>query len=219
MNMSRLDRSRRPSKKLAQGTRFLVVVEGQVTEKEYIDAIRRTRRVNKGAICIEVGYTDPISIVKRAKKIQGNLLKPDKFEQVWCVFDVEANVSQRARCGLAEALDTASRTSNRQHLQCAVSNPCFEIWLLWHATDQTAPIGSANVQRQCQSQGITSGRDGKRLQNPEILIRNGLQSARTRAIAMEDTHDKNRSTTPEDRNPSSGVFKLIDAIYAAFPPR
>jgi hypothetical protein len=56
------------------------------------------------------------------------------------------------------------------------------------------------------------------LQNADTLI-NGFASARERAIAMEDIHNGNGTTTPEDRNPSSGVFKMVDAIYEAFPPR
>ena len=217
--MSRLDRNRRPSRKLAQGTRILVVVEGQVTEREYIETVRRSLRIGKESIYIEAGRTEPIGIVNRAKAIQGDLPKPDKYDQVWCVFDVEAKIGQRARFGLVEALDSARRTRNRQDVKCAVSNPCFEIWLLWHTTDQTAPVASDVVQRRCQDRGITFGQDGKHLQDADRLIVNGFPAARERAILMEDIHDRNGTTSPEDRIPSSGVFKLINAIYDAFPSR
>jgi len=40
-----------------------------------------------------------------------------------------------------------------------------------------------------------------------------------RAVAADMTHNRAVKTIPEEMNPSSGVYKLIDAIYAAFPPR
>jgi hypothetical protein len=55
--------------------------------------------------------------------------------------------------------------------------------------------------------------------NAAYLIRTGLSAAKLRAVAADMTHNRAVKTMPEEMNPSSGVYKLIDAIYAAFPPR
>jgi RloB-like protein len=46
----------------------------------------------------------------------------DRYDAVWCVFDVDTH----------DTLDAAIAEASRQSFQVAVSNPCFELWLLWH---------------------------------------------------------------------------------------
>ncbi|MGB8259713.1 MAG: RloB family protein [Terracidiphilus sp.] len=215
--MARRDRRKKPSRNLKQGKKILVVVEGRVTERQYIEALGRRLGVGGGAIDLDNRHTDAIGIVNRAKQIQNSLHRPDKYDHVWCVFDVEAKRDQKARFGLDEAIDAASRTRGDGKIELAISNPCFEIWLLWHEAEQTAPIYSDDVQRSCIERGITFGKDGKRIRAIAALIENGLEGARSKAEAAEGTHTRNGSTKPEDMNPSSGVYRLIDAIEKAFP--
>ncbi len=216
--MARSQWSRQYSRNRPQGKRFLVLVEGKVTETQYLQAVKRLVR-RSDEITIECRNTEPIGMVKRAKEIQGSLRKPDKYDEVWCVFDVEAKRDQQARHGLAKACDEADRTKGSDKIRPAISNPCFEIWLLWHETDQNAPIYSTDVQRKCIERNITCGKDGKHLRDAAGLVRTGFADAKTRAQAAEQMHNRDGKTKPEDRNPSSGVFKLIDAIYAAFSQR
>jgi hypothetical protein len=178
------------------------------------------RLVRRGdEITIECRNTEPIGMVKRAKDIQGALRKPDKYDAVWCVFDVESKCDQQARYGLAEACDEASRTKGSDKVRRAISNPCFEIWLLWHEADQNAPIYSADVQRICIERNITCGKDGKHLSNAGALLAEGFNQAKARAEAAKQRHNREGKTRPEEMNPSSDVYELVDAIYAAFPPR
>lgn len=216
--MAKSDRRRKPSRNLPQTKRILVVAEGLVTEMEYIEAVKRLHRIGRDTIRIEHGHTDPIGIVRQAKAMMKEASKTDMYDQAWCVFDVEAKSDQQSRFGLLEALDAAKRTTGKEKIKCAVSNPCFEIWLLWHCTDQTGPITSDAVQRRCLERGITSGNTGKNIRDTNDLILNKYDAARERAILMEQTHDRNGTIKPEDRNPSSGMYELIDAIHAAFPP-
>ncbi len=46
----------------------------------------------------------------------------------WCVVDVDAHAT----------LDRAIALASSAGVKIAVSNPCFEIWLLWHYADHTA---------------------------------------------------------------------------------
>jgi hypothetical protein len=216
--MARSQWGRQYSRNRPQSKRFLILVEGKVTETQYLLAVKRLV-LRSDEITIECRNTEPIGMVKRAKDIQRALRKPDKYDAVWCIFDVEAKRDQQARYGLDEACDEADRTKGSDEIRCAISNPCFEIWLLWHETDQNAPIYSTDVQRKCIERNITCGKDGKHLSDAANLVRTGFTDAKTRAEAAFQMHDRDGKTKPEDRNPSSGVYKLIDAIYTAFPPR
>jgi hypothetical protein len=213
--MAKKDRERRSSGKLPQGKKFLVVVEGLVTESEYIEAVKRLRRVYRDSIKIETGHTDPIGIVNRAKELMRVACETDGYDEAWCVFDVEAKRDQKSRFGLQEAYDAAMRTRGKGRIRLAISNPCFEVWLLWHETNQTGSIASDTAQHLCKVRGIT---DGKHIRDADALIMNGFNDAKMRASDMEQTHERNGIKKLEDKNPSSSIYELIDAISAAFPP-
>jgi hypothetical protein len=152
-------------------------------------------------------------MVEEAKRRKRD--KQDCYDQVFCVFDVEAKVTQKCRDGLLEAL----RSARDAGVSIAMSNPCFEIWLLWHKIDHSGWIASDAAQRRCEELGLTHGKGGKHIQGTESLLRDSYQAARNRASSIDEIHDRNGTHKPEDRNPSSGMYGLIDAIYAAFPPR
>jgi hypothetical protein len=213
--VARRDFVRGPGRRLEQEKRFLIVVEGQVTEREYLEAIKRSRQMKSIEVRIEHGNTDPVGIVDNAKRIRDAARRAEPFDEVWCVFDVEAKLTQPARPGFADAINAAEQSG----ILCAISNPCFEIWLSWHSADRNAWIASDAAQRLCIELGITQEVRGKHLRDASTLIANGYEAAKVRAKAMEQTHDRDGQTTPEDRNPSSGMYRLVDAIYAAFPPR
>lgn len=94
--MSRKDRIRRAGTR-QQEKRFLVVVEGRVTEREYIGAT--VPRVHKRNVVIKTSrdtrHTDPVGIVNAAKQLRLEACKTEPFDQTWCVFDVEAKHAGR----------------------------------------------------------------------------------------------------------------------------
>jgi hypothetical protein len=192
---------------------MLILCEGKCTEPQYLKALRSKLRVpelNLEFVWPPETPNTPREMVEEAKRRKH--VKRESYHEVWCVFDVESKLTQRARFGLCEALDAARRSG----ILSAVSNPCFEIWLLWHNVDQTAWIASDEVQSRCEELGLTHR---KHIQDADSLIGKHYQAARNRACALDLTHDRNGTTRPQDRNPSSSVYKLVDAIYAAFPER
>lgn len=208
--MARRDRTRRPSRNLAQEKRFLIVVEGEVTEREYLEAVKRSLKMKSVEVRIEHEHTDPIGIVNGAKKIRDSAKKTDPFDEVWCVFDTEAKQTQRCRVGLLEAIDSATNAKGGPIL-LAISNPCFELWIWLHEHEQTAWIASTDIQARCTR--VTD----KHIAEIDDLLK-FYPDARRRASLLDEKHERD-NTKPEDMNPSSGVYKLIDAILAAFPAR
>ena len=203
---------RRKSNIKPQNPRFLIVCEGAVTEIEYLEAVKRSRRIRSADIeLIPPGPTSPLEIVTRARDLRDGSRHQDAFDAVWCIFDVEAKVLQKARPGLASALKMAK--DNR--ISIALSNPCVELWILLHTEDHQSWICSDNVQRRCLELALTNR---KHLLDAEQLLRS-YSSARERAMNLESKHDREGRLAPEDRNPSTGVYELVDAIYESFPSR
>jgi hypothetical protein len=58
----------------------------------------------------------------------------------------------------------------------------------------------------------------KHLRSATDLIAHA-DGARKRAMFLDIQHATAGKTRPEERNPSSGMYKLVDVILAAFPPR
>ena len=112
--------------------RFLLVCEGEKTERQYFLGFVKKFRSAVVEVVVHPHQGAPVTLVELAQKEQREAKRRAKsendanllFEEVWCVFDVD--VHER----IPEALDTARQSS----ICCAVSNPCFELWLLLHFT-------------------------------------------------------------------------------------
>ncbi len=108
----------------------LIVVEGQNTEPKYFKAVQGLCRTFTLKIETSPG-SDSLTVVNyAAEKKQQNLRKVKKgdeplYDSVWAVFDRE-RIDQQKRFSRAVELAKAC------NINLAVSNPCFEFWLLLH---------------------------------------------------------------------------------------
>jgi hypothetical protein len=102
---------------------------GVVTEPGYFNGLRQATRNPAVRVCVKKKGIDPTSLVDHAAAIRE--LDPDAFDEIWCVIDVD-------QFNLPDAIAVASNRGVR----LAISNPCFEIWLLLHCADCTAPVGN-----------------------------------------------------------------------------
>ena len=116
-----------------------------------------------------------------------------------CVFDVEAP-NQHER--LFEAIEMA----HGNNIQVAVSNPCFELWLLLHYADHHGWINNDNC-RKLRHQ--TDGSRGKALDAPAYMQL--LSEAIQRANRLEALHKSAGRVFPKN-NPSSSMNRLLQAI-------
>lgn len=118
--------SRRPTAKRRLSRRILIVCGGRVTEKQYFQGLRAAERNPAVRVVIKTNPRSPIEVVRYAYKLKRQA--PDEFDDVWCVFDVDEFTG----------IDDAVRLAGRQGIGVAVSNPCFELWLLLHFDRHTA---------------------------------------------------------------------------------
>ena len=178
-----------------------VLTEGSVTEPAYLTQWAR----HSTTVHVDLAESGmaPLSLVQHARDHQrANARRPRKqgpdFDEIWCVFDVDQHPN------LPQALHEA-RQSN---IHVALSNPCFELWLLLHYEDHTAHIERHDAQRRTATLGVT---DGKRLlasATEELLSRHDDATQRAQALAARHLGNGDDPAS----NPSSNVWELIDEL-------
>jgi hypothetical protein len=131
---------------------------------------------------------DPLRVVEAA--IEANASTPDAFQEIWVVVDVDDHAT------LSEALQLAESHA----VSVVVTNPCFELWLLWHYEDCEAFQSASQLAEKLRR----CGHSGKNV--PTNFPYRGVDQAVQRGT---------RSATPHSVkgvNPSSAMPHLVSAI-------
>jgi hypothetical protein len=124
------------------GKAFLIVTEGEKTEPNYLKALRDRFQLN--ATEVEILHpegTDPITLTKKAIELRETRRKSAKkgfaiaYDEVWVVFDLEKPHDERRKLAV-QAMGMKEATG----IRFAVSDPCFEFWLLLHGEYTTSPF-------------------------------------------------------------------------------
>lgn len=194
---------RRSASTSAQLPELLIFLEGVRTEEGYFVHFWRENR-SKVRIRIDPSKgsapTTLVDLAVREKKRQARDAKRSggrPYDEIWCVFDVDEHA------GLAQAIQRA-----REHdIRVAVSNPCFELWLILHHQDQTAHIERGPAQSLAKNL-LGCGK----VLSPEALatLYERSDDARRRAEKLDRKHLDDGS--PARTNPSSQAWKLVQSI-------
>lgn len=189
---------------------FLIFCEGERTEPEYLNALKLLRSVRDvAAVELRVqsrsGGSDPRSLVSMAMSAHSRAIEEEaEIDEFWCVFDVEW---PRNHPGLREAIAQAERNG----IQVAVSNPCFELWLILHFQDYTAWLDSRSASKiRSELDGSSDKGIDKNRYMPLIF------DATRRAVLLDERHERNGTLFPQD-NPSSGMHRLLRSIRLSPP--
>ena len=172
-----------------------------MTEPLYLKAFAALQEVRRTAT-LDVrgmGY-EPRKLVEEARNVKRSEPRQSAgATEYWCVFDVEAP-TQHAR--LHEAVQMARDNS----IGVAISNPCFELWLVLHYTDHESWINNDD----CRSlRRQHDGSQGKSLDGAAYMP--WRREAFTRAKRLAMLHASAGRELPDD-NPSSGLYRLLEAI-------
>jgi hypothetical protein len=165
------------------------------------------QRLRDALVVIEIGKTtgSPLQLVEAAVAHKATAEQQARrerdenlrYDHVWCVLDVDSHAS----------LDAAVRLGNREGISLAVSNPCFELWLLLHFQDHTAHVTAAGLVSLLRSH--ISGYD----KHVDCALIGGRYSdAEHRADLLVKRHEQNGTT---GENPSTSVHELIKQMLAA----
>ena len=129
--------------------RHLIVSNGKVTEGEYFNTVIEDLNV-RGSVRYQFIDGDPLSVVRcLSRKLEldkkaERLKEIEPISSVWVVVDVD----QFRNLGEAE------RAAKEAGYNLAVSNPCFEVWLIDH--DSPCPE-TCTTAAQCERRAISLG--------------------------------------------------------------
>jgi len=185
----------RSSGAAAEAETIAIVCEGQKTEDIYFSGIRREFRLATARLRVVSLGADPLRVVHEAE-----LLRPE-YDHTWAVFDVEApgaHAIPHAR--LNQAVERAERVG----IRCAISNPCFELWLLLHFHPQTAYVNNEAVRAKIRQCGC--GYDAKGFDFAKVWPHHQLALQNATKL---DTRQRSNGADLPDRNPWTSVHELV----------
>ncbi|MGH3772322.1 MAG: RloB family protein [Pseudonocardiaceae bacterium] len=181
----------------------VIFCEGKASEPDYINGLKQLPNVRSNtSVNIEV---DPHQGVPQTLvKLAIGRATDDEVDECSCVFDVEW---PKNHPNLKQVVQSA-----RDHnIRLAISNPCFELWLILHFEDQTAPLSTDEAENRSRK---LDGRSGKRINVDQYIPRR--HAAAQRASSLSCRHERNQTSFPHD-NPSSTMSDLLTTISAMEP--
>ena len=114
------------------------------------------------------------------------------FDRVWCVTDVDDF-----------DMSSATRLAAAERIELAVSNPCFELWLLLHHEDCRAHLSGYSAVLAKLRKHVPDY-DKSRLAFSDFS--HGVVDAVSRAIRLDPT------AAQYAKNPSTSVWRLVEMI-------
>lgn len=170
-------------------SQVLVVCGGKVTEPSYFRGLKKERRNPAIRVVVEGKGVDPVSLIRFAST-KRDLLGCD---QVWCVLDVD-------EFDLSKAVAAAQQDD----VYLAISNPCFEYWLLLHFELCAAPlVGYRDVEKRLTNHIPSYDKSHLIFADFADGVDDAIKRAQTRCTGVGTEHAC---------NPSTGVWALVQQI-------
>ncbi len=195
-----------------------IYCEGEKTEPIYLKGyINKFHPGNRRYKIIEIEETKkntPVQLVNEAVKRKKDHSTPDG-DKFWVVYDRESTAKYSETLH-RKAYDKAQSNS----VDVALSNVCFEVWILLHLVDSNASYASCDdllrkspLKAELRKRGI-SNYDKADTKVFEVISDN-IDDARKRAkslnqATLNSSYDTENS--PYKLNPYTRVHELLDAI-------
>ena len=198
---SRRDPFREPA------TIMIVVTEGEKTEPRYLEAFRKIHvhpRVKKSVFDLRIipGIGVPKTVVDRAIQELQNLQRLSSGKgSVWAMFDRDEH----------PRFEDAKREARSRGVHLAMSNPCFEIWGIYHYEDCQAYIKRDQCQKKLEELCSSYDRESGKIFEDKDAIKNKYSDAIKRA--EKSLNLREQEGTPED-NPSTSIHCLTEKILS-----
>lgn len=207
----------RPQSNRRPRNKFYIYCEGEKTEPNYIRSYIDSLRDGALRDVVKVQPTTkntPMQLVDVAvsHKRNGSSLPGDVF---WVVYDRESVAKYSD-----ELHDRAFDKASANKVNIALSNVCFELWLLLHFLDSSAPYSSyEDLIRRSQFRSEFKRACGKDYEKNDFdvfgIVSHGIKSARVNAAKLNSASRSvagGRRTRPHHLNPYTDMHLLLDAI-------
>lgn len=199
---SRISKRRRPRR---QSKRVLIVVEGSrgKSEQAYFQLLNQELRGNATVVSFQVepGAGEPTRVLKECREMTAKQAKrTGKDEQP---YDARFIVVDKDEHG---ALEGVLQDCKAERIHGIVTNPKFELWLLWHKEEQAAFIYGAQLYKRVRDLNLVEGRNGKELAKGFDIGDYKVAMERAQKAWPENADNK------VGPNPSSGIVWMIKEI-------
>ena len=176
---------------------FIIASEGEVTEPSYFQLINNCQTI-VSVKCLKRSQSSPLYVLKKLEQyIKEEGLR--STDEAWLVVDVDEWPENDLI-----VLDTWSK--KKENYGLAISNPCFEFWLLLHFHDPCTKNITASACTRELSKRIASYKDCKRIL-PNQFNREHIHEAIRRARSCDGN-----PMQPIPSLPGSRVYKLVQKI-------
>ena len=190
--------------------RFLIVCEDGKSAPNYFNALKKHFNLSAASIRVagSEGHTQPLQVVERAVDINASAAAKDSstepFDQVWCVIDGDFGAK----------IANARSKANAHGVLLAISNKCFEYWILLHFEENDKAAADCNgLVKTLRKKHLPKYEKGKCEFEPIVPK---VREACARAEKLRKPGIA-RGDLPEVQNPCSEVYLLINAILGAMP--
>lgn len=187
--------SRKPREIRSVKIRYAVFTEGKVTEKQYLELLHQRLRPRHATFSIKPVGGEPSRVFKEYQKAE----RRGDVDRAILIVDVDDHHrldEVLRKCKSSAVVDTI------------VSNPCFEIWLIWHQSD---------LRKYVSSEACQDISDGKRITDEKHLTRTFQISDYDTAIERAKAAWADYGPNKIGPNPSSAMPWLIDLMTT--PPK
>lgn len=186
----------------------LIVCEGERTEPQYFEGFREACRNPRVHIKISSEHGVPKTLVDTAKRLKSNAEQSAKrerddnlrYDSIWCVFDIDDH----------RHVNESQAEARQSGIELAISNPCFELWLLLHFREPPGVQTREKIRRLLK--GHVSDYD-KHVDYKRYM--SGYDGAVERAKRLDRQAQEGGEP---GRNPTTGVYRLSELIRAERSP-
>ncbi|MDO9016370.1 MAG: RloB family protein [Deltaproteobacteria bacterium] len=188
---------------------FVVATEGAETEPRYFHAIQERDLVPRSRVKLHVlptedGRSAPHHLAARIEAfLREYTLLPD--DEVWLVLDMDIGSGNR----IAQ-LSGLVTLCGQKRWRLAISNPCFEVWLLLHVSDDLTAI-TARADSVTTALRARLGSYSKSATPTACLDEAALTAAIQRAQAIDT------GPSPWPTGAGTHVHKLMATLRASLP--
>lgn len=198
--------------------KLYIFCEGAKTEpnyiKNYLEMVHPNSILSSLIVVHPTKKNTPLELVNEAirHKRDSSRIKGDKH---WVVYDREGVAKYKDSIH-----DEARKKADRNNVNIALSNVCFELWILLHFRSNTATYSSfdnlmneSNLKDELRKIGVYKYEKGQ----AEIFKTIGgyIKDARARAVKMNDATRASAAigdNIPHRLNPYTDMPLLLDAI-------
>ncbi len=180
---------------------YALIFEGRnKTEKLYFGHFN-TRNAPYILKLISAEDTDPLGMAKKADETRRKFeMRPENGDNVFCLIDVDLSHERMNQIETARI--------KYQNTRFVLSNPCFEIWLLYYFTEYPAVVSSSQKVKDELRRFVPNYTE-----NMDVIAVYKLQDHYAVAINRAEKRQLSQDTgSVVDRNPYAEVHELVELL-------